>query len=139
MKTQDMKERKRIIDESGAELAVSIHLNSFTQDRSVKGAQVFFSSDADEDIVRESEAAAHILQQLLNREINTDKKRSELGKSDVFILRAPAVPVVIVECGFLSNREDAENLENEDFQDRIAEELCRGICDYVNRDKCGNQ
>ena len=57
----------------------------------------------------------------------------------MFILRAPAVPVVIVECGFLSNREDAENLENEDFQDRIAEELCRGICDYVNRDKCGNQ
>lgn len=139
MKTQDMKERKRIIDESGAALAVSIHLNSFTQDRSVKGAQVFFTSDADKDIVKESEAAAHILQQLLNGEINTDKKRSELGKSDVYILRKPAVPVVIVECGFLSNQEDAGNLKKENFQDRVAEELCRGICDYVNRDKCGDQ
>lgn len=139
MKTQDMKERKRIIDESGAALAVSIHLNSFTQDLSVKGAQVFFTSDADNDIVKESEAAAHILQQLLNGEINTDKKRSELGKSDVYILRRPAVPVVIVECGFLSNQEDAASLKKETFQDRVAEELCRGICDYVNRDKCGDQ
>lgn len=41
LKTQDMKERKRIIDDSKADLTVSIHLNSFTQDSSVKGAQVF--------------------------------------------------------------------------------------------------
>jgi len=132
LKTQDMKERKRIIDEAAADLTVSIHLNSYTQDSSVKGAQVFYPSEGDESIVEESKKAAQVIQSYLNSDINTDKKRDEMGKCDVYLLRNVTAPIVIVECGFLSNPEDAENLEDEKYQKRIAETLKASICNYLD-------
>lgn len=132
LKTQDMKERKRIIDDSKADLTVSIHLNSFTQDSSVKGAQVFYPAYGNDDAVGESEKAAKIIQDKFNKEINTDKKRTELGKSDVFLLKNITGPIVIVECGFLSNPEDAENLKDKKFQRRISENLSDCICEYLS-------
>lgn len=111
LKTQDMRARKRIIDEADADLTLSIHLNSFTQDNSVKGAQVFYPQNGDKITVDKSKKAAKIIQKNLNKMINTEKPRTELGKSDVLLLREAVVPTVIVECGFLSNREDAENLQ----------------------------
>lgn len=131
LKTQDMNERKRIIDDSGADLTVSIHLNSFTQDSSVKGAQVFFTSDGSREIVGESELAAKSIQQSLNDGINKAKKRTELGKNDVFLLRNVTAPIVIVECGFLSNPDDAAHLKNPDYQGKISEILKDGICKYL--------
>lgn len=131
LKTQDMNERKRIIDDSGADLTVSIHLNSFTQDSSVKGAQVFFPSDGSREMVGESELAAKSIQQSLNDGINKAKKRTELGKNDVFLLRNVTAPIVIVECGFLSNPDDAAHLKNPDYQGKISEILKDGICKYL--------
>ncbi|MBC8567636.1 N-acetylmuramoyl-L-alanine amidase [Mogibacterium sp. NSJ-24] len=132
LKTQDMKERKRIIDDSKADLTVSIHLNSFTQDSSVKGAQVFYPSYGSEEAVEASKKAAEIIQSKFNNEINTDKKRTELGKGDVFLLKNITGPIVIVECGFLSNPEDAGNLKNKKFQIKISENLSDCICEYLS-------
>lgn len=132
LKTQDMKERKRIIDDSGADLTVSIHLNSFTQDSSVKGAQVFYPSDGDETLVQESKRAAAIVQENLNNDINTDKKRTELGKNDVYLMKNITGRIIIVECGFLSNPEDASNLKDPEYQKKVSETLNRGICKYLD-------
>ncbi len=131
LKTKDMKERKRIIDDSGADLTVSIHLNSFTQDSSVKGAQVFYPSDGDEAFVQESKSAAAIVQENLNNDINTDKKRTELEKNDVYLMKNITGSIIIVECGFLSNPEDASNLKKTEYQEKISETLRRGICKYL--------
>lgn len=139
LKTQDMNERKRIIDDSGADLTVSIHLNSFTQDSSVKGAQVFYPSDGSEEIVGESEAAAKLIQQYLNDSVNKDKKRTELGKNDVFLLRNVTAPIVIVECGFLSNPDDSAHLKDSDYQGEISEILKDGICKYLTEKTAANR
>ena len=131
LKSQDMNERKRIIDDAGADLTISIHLNSFTQDSSVKGAQVFYPSEGNDEILGESELAAKSIQKSLNDNINKDKKRTELGKNDVFLLKNVTAPIVIAECGFLSNPDDAANLKNTDFQSKISEILKDGICNYL--------
>lgn len=133
LKTQDMHERKRIIDDADADLAVSIHLNSFTQDSSVRGAQVFFPSEGPEDLVDLSKEAAALMQAGLNEKVNTDKKRTELGKNDVYLLKDIKCPIVIAECGFLSSPEDAAALKNAEHQAQIAEVLCISICDYVEK------
>ena len=135
LKTNDLYERKRIIDEADADLTVSIHLNSFTQDPSVKGAQVFFPSEGDEELVGRSEAAASLIQAELNKTINKEKKRTELGKNDVFLLKEITCPIVIAECGFLSNREDASMLKNATHQKKIAEALCISICGYLGNNE----
>lgn len=131
LKTQDMYEREAIIKKSRADLVVSIHLNSFTQDASVKGAQVFYPSDGDGKLVKKSKQAAEIMQKNLNQKINVDKKRTELGKNDVLLLRNIYSPIVIVECGFLSNPEDAENLKKEQYQEKISKALKVSVCKYL--------
>ena len=52
-----MRERKRIIDEAAADLTVSIHLNSFTQDPSVCGAQVFYAQTQGSELLAKEIAA----------------------------------------------------------------------------------
>lgn len=133
LKTEDMKARKQIIDEAGADLAVSIHLNSFTQDTSVNGAQVFYPTYGDTENLKKSEAAAKVIQSELNQNINTIKDRTELGKDDVFILKNITCPIVIVECGFLSNPQEAALLNKNTHQGKIAKSLKASICRYLEK------
>lgn len=133
LKTQDMKRRKQIIEEAGADLTVSIHLNSFTQDPSVHGAQVFYPSEGDPEIVENSKAAAKILQDGFNEKINTEKARGEMGKNDVFLLRGAGSPIVIAECGFLSNPKDLQNLKKRGYQEEIVKVLHKSVCSYLQQ------
>lgn len=133
LKTQDMHRRKAIIDNAGAALAVSIHLNSFTEDRNVRGAQVFYPGEGDEMLVSKSKVAAEIVQQMLNEDINSVKQRSALQKDDVFILRDIKCPTVIVECGFLSNYDEANKLSNHAYQVKIAKTLEASICKFLEQ------
>lgn len=130
-KVADTKARKKIIDEAGAQLAISVHLNSFQEDPGVKGAQVFYPSSDTGEFSEDSKNAAKIIQQSLNETINVDKARSELGRDGVFILKEPVCPIVIVECGFLSNPQEADLLEKGKYQAKIAGALKAGICAYL--------
>ena len=130
IKSADMRERKRIIEETEPDLTVSIHLNSFTEDPAVQGAQVFYPSEGDEEIISKSKLAAEIMQARLNEKVNSKKKRTELGKNDVFLLKDPSSPIVIAECGFLSNDEDLEKLKAVNYQEIISKSLKTSICKY---------
>ena len=132
LKTSDMHERKRIIDEVEPDLTVSIHLNSFTQDPSVKGAQVFYPASGDDPLIECSELAAELMQAELNEKVNTDKKRTAMAKNDVFLLKDISSPIVIAECGFLSNDEDLKNLKESGYQTNISKTLEASICKYFD-------
>ena len=89
----DLKERVRIMNESKADLAVSIHQNSYHEE-SVFGAQVFYYTTSGE-----GKAAAEILQNEL-LEIDPENKKREKANNTYYILKKTEVPTVIVECGF---------------------------------------
>ena len=102
-KAADMKKRCSIINGSKADIAVSIHQNSYVGESS-KGAQVFYY------------------------------KQSEEGKKlAYYMLRNTQVPTVIVECGFLSNREEAYKLNNEEYQQKTAYSIYCGIMEYLGQ------
>lgn len=138
LKTQDMKRRKQIIEEARADLAISIHLNSFTQDTSVRGAQVFYPSEGNPGIVKKSKAAAKVLQDGFNEKINTEKPREEMGKNDVFLLREAESPIVIAECGFLSNPDELQNLKKRKYQEEIVKVLHKSVCSYLQQKRPAN-
>jgi len=135
LKVRDMHERRRIIEETAANLTVSIHLNSFSQDISVKGAQVFYPSSGDEAISEKSREAAAVMQDALNERVNGEKPRTEQGKDDVYLLQNVAYPIVIAECGFLSNPEEREKLKTESWQEAVAEALEKGVCKFLENQK----
>ena len=126
-KAEDMLERVKIIDESKANIAVSIHQNSFSSDAE-KGAQVFYYSKSEEGI-----KIAQILQNHLKM-LNPDNKREIKENNNYFLLKRTKTPTVIVECGFLSNWEEAEKLTKTEYQKELAQVISEGILAYINQE-----
>ncbi len=124
-KVQDMKRRLEIIEEAEPDLVVSIHQNSY-QEEYVKGAQVFYYSTGEK-----SRALAEIIQEQL-RILDAENKRSAKGNDSYYLLKKTARPIVIVECGFLSNRSEAEMLITPLYQERVAFQIHMGIMKYLN-------
>ena len=131
LKTADMRQRRSMIDSSGCDLAVSVHLNSFTQDETVRGAQVFYGGGGKKAVAGKSRRAAEHLQHTLNAGINQGNEKHAMEKNDVLLLRDPVRPTVIVECGFLSNPEEAEKLKTRAYQKEVADILADSISGYI--------
>ncbi len=49
-----------------------------------------------------------------------------------YLLKKTSSTIVIVECGFLSNSEEAEKLCTEEYQEKLAWEIHMGIIQYLN-------
>ena len=126
--------RKKIIEEVRPLVAVSVHLNSFKQDPGVRGAQTFYPGSGDENIQEQSKLLAEAIQANLIEGLSDGTNRKALAKRDVLLFKNPVVPIVIVECGFLSNREEAALLNQDDYQRTIAECIYRGIMEYTGKE-----
>lgn len=125
-KVEDMKKRVEIINEVKPVLVVSIHQNSYHEE-GVKGAQVFYYTHS-----TEGEQAAVIMQEAL---LALDKTNTRKAKANdtYYMLKRTEVPTIIVECGFLSNQEEAEKLVTEEYQQKTAEVICFGIEEYLSK------
>lgn len=125
-KAADMKKRVDLINDTKPIMAVSIHQNSYPES-SVKGAQVFYYTHS-----KEGENAAKIMQEEL-RTIDSSNKREIKANNTYYMLKKTEVPTIIVECGFLSNAEEAEKLRTEDYQQKVAEAICSGIIKWLDK------
>ena len=125
-KMADMRERCRIIEESGADLVVSIHQNSYHQEE-VSGGQVFYYKTSEK-----GKFLAEILQKRFDYVLGEANKRMAKANDNYYLLLHVKEPIVIVECGFLSNGKEAKRLEDEEYQDRMAWTIHMGIMEYLN-------
>ncbi len=122
---QDLIRRKKIMDESGADLVVSVHLNKFGESKYF-GAQVFFPPNSPE-----SKLAAECIQKSLKENVDPNNKRDAmLKKAEIIILKNLRTPTVIVECGFLSNEQEEQKLASVEYQDKLAMAIKEGIMKY---------
>lgn len=124
-KVQDMKRRLEIIEEVNPVLVVSIHQNSYHEEY-VKGAQVFYYMTSDN-----SRELAELLQEEL-KSLDTENHRQAKGNDSYYLLRKTSKPIAIVECGFLSNRSEAEKLITPLYQEKLAWSIYMGIMKYLN-------
>lgn len=125
-KTADMQERVKLINTQKPAVTVSIHQNSYP-DESVKGAQVFYFTHS-----KEGKEMAEILQQSL-KTISSENNRQAKANDTYYLLRRTEVPAVIVECGFLSNWEEAEKLTDPQWQQQIAQAITNGILQILEK------
>lgn len=124
-KVQDMKRRLEIIEKADPELVVSVHQNSYHEEY-VKGAQVFYYATS-----KNSKELAEIIQDQL-KTLDQENRREAKGNDSYFLLKKTSKPIVIVECGFLSNREEAEQLTTSFYQEKVAWNIHMGIMKYIN-------
>ncbi len=125
-KQTDMKKRVALINESGADLAISIHQNSF-QEESSHGAQTFYHPSS-----LEGKRLAELLLEEVKAVVQDDNHRVPKENAGYYMLKNSTCPLVIVECGFLTNYEEAQKLVTEEYQEKITEGIFRGICKYFS-------
>ena len=123
-KVSDIKNRVKIGNESSADAFISIHLNKIPQSQ-YYGWQTFFKQNNEK-----SEQLARSIQEELNRSIQKENKREALKITGKYIIEYVDIPTTIVECGFLSNHDEANLLEQDSYQNKLAWGIYNGIMDY---------
>ena len=101
VKVEDLRNRVKLITDTNPVMTISIHQNSFP-DASVSGPQGFYFEQS-----AESSAIASVMQDTLNNSLNPPKPRVCKSNNDYYILKKTPTPIIIVECGFLSNETEA--------------------------------
>lgn len=122
---QDLTRRKGIMDNSGALAVVSIHMNSF-QESQYYGAQTFYPPNSTDSL-----KLATCIQESLRENVDKSNKRQPAEKKEqIVILKDLKTPTTIVECGFLSNAEEEQKLATEEYRQKIAKAIKKGIDNY---------
>ena len=124
-KAQDMRNRCDLINRTAPDCAVSIHQNSYHEEY-VDGAQVFYCSGSEE-----GKKLAEALQAELVSYADPENHRQAKANDSYYLLKETEVPAAIVECGFLSNWEEAAKLQDDGYQSRIAWAVSMGILEYA--------
>jgi len=126
-KVADMKNRCELVNNSDADLLVSIHQNSY-QSESVKGAQVFYYS-----LSENGKKLAENIQGKMVEMLDKTNGRKAKANDSYYLLLNVKCPAVIVECGFLSNISEAVLLAEDSYRDKVAESIKTGILEYINK------
>lgn len=126
-KLADLQARCALINDSNVDIAVSIHQNSYP-DGSVKGAQVFYQTSSEQGKI-----LADTLQNQIITDIADGNKRTSKANDNYYMLLHTSVPMVIVECGFLSSPEEAALLCDTAYQQKMAQAIADGIDAYLTQ------
>lgn len=127
-KAQDLQRRCELINKENPLMTVSIHQNSYTSPQ-IKGAQVFYYTTS-----KESQTLAETVQKTLIEKVDPQNHRQAKANDSYYLLKKTESTIIIVECGFLSNPEEAQKLTDEAYQQQIAEAVCDGIFQYLGKD-----
>jgi len=121
-KTSDLRNRAALVRGTPNAVLVSVHQNSLPGVPSVRGAQVFYGREA------AGEALAAAVQAALNKAINTgNEKQAKQIDPSIYLMKHADCPAILVECGFLSNAQEAALLQTPAHQTRLAVAVAAGI------------
>lgn len=121
-KLQDMQRRAALIRMNEADVVLSIHMNEYAG-RSESGPQVFYREQC-----QAGRLLAGAIQGAMIEGLKPSKNRPALG-GDYYILTL-GVPSALVECGFLSNREEEQKLLQEAYREQVAQSIVQGLLDW---------
>ena len=126
-KVSDLHNRVALVDELPGAVLLSIHQNSLPSSPSTRGAQVFWNRQEG------AEELASSIQESLNGAVNAGhEKKAAQVPSSVYLMKEITAPGVLVECGFLSNAAETEQLKDPAYQTKLAAAIAAGV---LNSDK----
>lgn len=124
-KVSDLKNRLNIINQNDDSIFVSIHQNHFGESQ-YSGTQIFYSKNN----VLSRSLAEKIRMPVISYLQSDNTREIKQSGTEIYLLHHAQAPAVMVECGFLSNKEETENLKNEAYQQKLAFLIAIGIIDY---------
>lgn len=126
-KREDMAARVERMNKPLPDCIVSIHQNSYPEE-SIDGAQVFYYTGSDA-----GKTLAALIQDELITDVDPSNHRTEKSNSSYYLLKNASAPIVIVECGFLSNWAESKKLVDDAYQQKLAWAIHMGILQFLNQ------
>lgn len=124
-KQADLAGRVEFADGISNPIFVSIHMNTYPSANCV-GSQIFYSPN-----LSESKLLADTLKcNISNLQINNKRENKPAG-TNIYILKKLNVPAVLIECGFLTNPEEERNLNDAEYQKKLAMCIAKGIIEFT--------
>jgi N-acetylmuramoyl-L-alanine amidase len=125
-KADDLKARLQLAQDQKSAIFVSIHMNQFPIEK-YRGLQVYYSENHAESLTL-AQAIQNTTQSALQ---NTEDRKVKPAGDSIYLMSHLEIPAVLVECGFLSNKEERELLKNEVYQKKLALCLSAAILEYI--------
>ena len=126
-KASDLRNRLALVSAQDSAVLLSVHQNAYSDPR-YSGAQVFYAPG------EESQSWAELTQQLLRQALDEGNERAVKQIPDtVYLMNHVTCPAILVECGFLSNGEEAALLTTPDYQKKIAAALAAACVQYLRQ------
>lgn len=125
-KLEDMRARKKIIDENQPYIVISIHCNSFPQSKNVQGAQMFYLPQSES-----GQMLAEQIQKSIQKNVDKNNTRQIKGE-DFYMLKCGNSTNVMIECGFLSSPEEEKLLSDDNYQNMLAYAVFDGTSNFIN-------
>lgn len=120
-KKSDFDNRIKLINNSNADLYISIHQNLY-QNKKYSGPQVFY--------VKDNQKLAEIIQNALNKYLNTKRKVKTINNTYMYKLLNKKG--ILIECGFISNDNERYKLKTEEYQLKLSKIITEGIITYYS-------
>ncbi len=126
-KIEDLKRRVDIVNDTGADLFISLHMNAIPSPK-WSGAQTFYNR-----AIPENEALAKFVQDEVRRNLeNTTRQAKPIH--NVFLLKHAKIPGILIEAGFLSNPTEAALLQTEEYQGKVAASIYQGVVRFYTNE-----
>ena len=124
-KVLDLAARQAIGDAHPDAIFISLHANTFPEEI-YHGLQVWYSPNSEQSVL----LAKSIRDSVVGTLQPDNHRQSKQAGSNIFLLHKLQIPAVLVECGFLSNPAECNDLEDPAYRDRLAHALYKGLCAY---------
>lgn len=117
----ELSDRVKFAEERKADIFISIHANSYDK-TSVNGSETYYYRENSKPL------ADHLHKYLI---AGTGLNNRGIKKAAFKVIKETTMPAVLIEAGYLSNQTDASALFKESMQDKLADELAKGIKAYL--------
>lgn len=125
-KISDLKNRVMVAKRYPDSLYISIHMNSFA-DAKYSGLQVYHSDKS------ESANLAGLIQKQVKKDVQSDNNRTIKQGKGMYVLENIDNTAVLIECGFLTNKNECEKLSQKEYQKQLCFSIVCGIIEYMEK------
>ncbi len=125
-KISDLKNRCKVAKEYSDAIFISIHMNSYGSSK-YSGLQVYYSTKA-----KDSQILANSIQSSVKKDLQPQNNRKIKPGNEIYVLENIENVGVLIECGFLSNTEEAKKLSEKEYQKMLCFSIICGIIEYMN-------
>ena len=122
--TMDLSDRVKLCSVLGGDLFLSIHQNAFDNQR-VNGIETYYYLKE----VFSKELCSYLQKNLVEKTKAYDRG---IKNSNFVVLRESIIPSVLIECGFITNENEATSLVKDDYQKDIANAIVKSIKCFLN-------